>query len=105
MVSLYLYLAMLRIARYVFCWPTMPLGTSLDLHFMLILSLIGRLPTFAVGLVLAMLYTRITPWQIPAVTANLALFAEVMLLGWVLLPAALFGASEFVWDAPWHIWL
>jgi peptidoglycan/LPS O-acetylase OafA/YrhL len=85
--------------------PILPFAESFELKFRLILSVIGQLPTFAMGLGLAILYFRKPSRRIPHIPSNLGILALVLLLAWALLPAARHGALPFMWSNPEHVLL
>lgn len=85
--------------------PALPLNESFELKFRLILSVVGQLPAFAVGLGLATLYHRYPSRMISPLAGFVGVLAMVLLLGRALLPQAREGALGFMWSTPSHIWL
>lgn len=79
-------------------------GDHFEFQFGLILSVLGQMPAFVVGVLVALIHRR-NRWPVV-----MGVFREhayisglLVVLGWVLLPAAYMGARIYTWHAPWHV--
>lgn len=81
--------------------PEGPEGNKL--RFQLILSVIGQMPAFTVGALLAGIYThrKINPFR-PFLGRALVMML-IFLLGWVLAPGARIGAIKYTYLCPWQV--
>jgi len=98
-------LLMLAIYVVVICkWAVLPGHDAFALQFGLILSVFGQLPAFLVGLGLAVAYHRIgRPVATGPLLEHACIAGLLVLLSWLLLPAAREGARGYLWHAPWHV--
>lgn len=74
-----------------------------ELKYGLILSVLGQLPAFVVGLLLAIVHCRCKSWSVSYLAGHVGMFSLIMLLGWVLLPGARMEPKNYIWYAPWYV--
>lgn len=85
-------------------WIEPPWGNRFEFQFRLILSVLGQMPAFVVGMVAALMHRRCQWPAMMGVFREHAYIASLLLvLGWILLPAANMGARVYTWHAPWHV--
>lgn len=85
--------------------PALDKPNLFELKFRLILSILGQLPAFLVGLLLALLFHRYPIRSISQTHGVIGLFLLVLALGVALFPQAKLGALHFLWSAPYYIWI
>lgn len=77
-------------------------GASFELKFRLILSVIGQMPAFLVGGLLALAWHR-KHYRLNPLLSRVALVGLLLLLACVLRPAAQMGTIHYIWSAPWYV--
>lgn len=75
---------------------------SFEFQYRLILSVIGQMPAFLVGMLLVWLFEH-KHRRVSKFIAPLILLALVLLLAWILLPAAIMGPPVYIWHTPWYV--
>jgi peptidoglycan/LPS O-acetylase OafA/YrhL len=104
---LMLLVGLLAVAAYlavVSKWIEPVWGNRFEFQFGLILSVLGQMPAFAVGLGIALLHWRCPrPAMAGVLGEHLYIAGLIIVLGWMLLPAARMGAPAYSWHAPWHV--
>lgn len=81
-------------------WTAAQVG--FELQYRLILSVIGQMPAFLMGMLLAWLF-KPGRQRLNAHVSELMLLGLLVLLAWVLLPAAAMGPKIYIWNAPWYV--
>lgn len=88
----------------VVCKAVGPAGLEgFELKYRLILSVLGQMPAFVVGLLLAIMHRRCKLRMISYLPGHIGMLALIILLGWVLFPAARMEPKNYIWHAPWYV--
>ncbi|WP_328822252.1 acyltransferase family protein [Aquipseudomonas guryensis] len=73
-----------------------------ELQYRLILSVIGQMPAFLVGMLLVLLLKH-GHRRLSVSMSTLILSVLLLLLAWVLSPAAAMQPQNYIWHAPWYV--